>query len=91
MLGEEFYRAWGELLYTVKTGKPVFDQVYDMKRFEYLDRHPDVADVFNTAMVGLFRRAHRRREGLFVRRVLQDRRYRRRKWLPDLPDPEGQP
>lgn len=58
MLGEESYRAWGEFLYTVKTGKPAFDQVYAMKRFEYLDRHPDVADVFNTAMAGLFRRVH---------------------------------
>ena len=40
MLGEESYRAWGELLYTVKTGKPAFDQVYNMRRFEYLDQNP---------------------------------------------------
>ena len=58
MLGEESYRAWGELLYTVKTGKPGFDQVYNMRRFEYLDQHPDAADVFNTAMTGLFRSVH---------------------------------
>jgi hypothetical protein len=41
MLGEESYSAWGELLYAVKTGKPAFDQVYKMRRFEYLKRHPD--------------------------------------------------
>lgn len=58
MLGEESYRAWSELLYTVKTGKPAFDLVYRMRRFEYLEQHPDAADVFNTAMTGLYRRVH---------------------------------
>jgi O-methyltransferase domain/Dimerisation domain len=58
MLGEESYRAWSELQYTVKTGKPAFDQVYKMRRFEYLERHPDAAEVFNTAMTGLYRRVH---------------------------------
>jgi hypothetical protein len=58
MLGEESYTAWGELLYAVKTGKPAFDQVYKMRRFEYLERHLDAADLFNTAMTGLFRSVH---------------------------------
>ena len=58
MLGEESYRAWGELLYSVKTGEPAFDHVYHMRRFEYLGQHPDAADVFNTAMTALFGRVH---------------------------------
>ena len=58
MLGEESYRAWGELLYSVKTGEPAFDHVYKMRRFEYLGQHPEAADVFNTAMMALFGRVH---------------------------------
>jgi hypothetical protein len=33
MLGEESYRAWGEFLYSVKTGEPAFDHVFKMRRF----------------------------------------------------------
>jgi len=58
MLGEESYRAWGDLLYSVKTGEPAFDHVYHMRRFEYLAQHPQAAEVFNTAMTALFGRVH---------------------------------
>jgi SAM-dependent methyltransferase len=58
MLGEESYRAWGELLYSVKTGEPAFDRVFRMRRFEYLSEHPEAAQVFNEAMTGLFGRVH---------------------------------
>jgi len=58
MLGEESYRAWGEFLYSVKTGEPAFNHVYHMRRFEYLAQHPEAADVFNTAMTALFGRVH---------------------------------
>jgi len=54
MLGEEPYRAaWGALLYTVKTGETAFKHVYSMGRFEYLARHPEAAEIFNEAMIGL--------------------------------------
>ena len=58
MLGEESYRAWGDLLYSVKTGEPAFDRVFHARRFEYLARHPEAADVFNEAMTGFFERVH---------------------------------
>jgi hypothetical protein len=58
MLGEESYRAWGDLLYSVKTGAPAFDRVFAMRRFEYLARHTDAASVFNEAMTGFFERVH---------------------------------
>lgn len=58
MLGEESYRAWGELLYSVKTGEPAFDHVFEMRRFEYLGQHPEAAGVFNKAMTSLFGRVH---------------------------------
>jgi hypothetical protein len=60
MLREESYRAWGELLYSVKTGGPAFDHVYKMRRFEYLGQHPEAADVFNTAMTALWGSCTRR-------------------------------
>ena len=34
MNGEEHYRAWGELLYSVQTGKTAFDKLYGMPVFE---------------------------------------------------------
>jgi O-methyltransferase domain/Dimerisation domain len=58
MLGEESYRAWSELLYSVKTGQPAFDRVYGVRRFEYFGEHPDAAEVFNEAMTALFGRVH---------------------------------
>jgi SAM-dependent methyltransferase len=53
MLGEEHYRAWGELLYSVKTGKPAFDKVFGQPLFEYLSQHPEQAAIFDKAMVGV--------------------------------------
>ena len=40
MNGEEHYRAWGELLHSVRTGEPAFDHVYKMGLFQYFARHP---------------------------------------------------
>jgi hypothetical protein len=53
MNGEEHYRAWGELLYSVRTGKPAFDHLYGMPCFDYLSRNPEPAAVFDEAMVGV--------------------------------------
>src|SRR5258708_4256047 len=33
MSGEEHYRAWGELLYSIRTGKTAFDKLYGMPVF----------------------------------------------------------
>jgi hypothetical protein len=53
MVGEEAYRAWGELLYSVQTGKIAFDKIYGMPIFEFLSRNPEQAQVFDGAMVGV--------------------------------------
>jgi ubiquinone/menaquinone biosynthesis C-methylase UbiE len=53
MLGEEHYRAWGELLYSVKTGKPAFDKVFGQPLFEFLSERPEQAAIFDQAMVGV--------------------------------------
>jgi predicted O-methyltransferase YrrM len=53
MNGEEHYRAYGDLLYSVQTGKPGFDRVYGMPVFDFLSRHPEQARTFDEAMVGV--------------------------------------
>lgn len=39
--GEQMYRAFGDLLHTVRTGNTAFDHVYGMGLFEYYAQHPD--------------------------------------------------
>jgi len=53
MIGEEHYQAWGELLYSVQTGKPAFDKVYGMPVFDFLSRNIEQAKIFDAAMVGV--------------------------------------
>ena len=52
-LGEEHYRAWGELLYSVKTGEAAWNHVYEMGIFEYFARHPGAGRKFAEAMTDL--------------------------------------
>lgn len=53
MSGEEHYRAFAELLYSVQTGKPAFDKVFGMPVFDFLSKHPPQAKLFDEAMVGV--------------------------------------
>ncbi len=53
MSGEEHYQAWGELLYSVQTGKPAFEKRYGMPVFDFLAQHAEQAQVFDAAMVGV--------------------------------------
>jgi hypothetical protein len=53
MISAEPYAAFGQLLYTVRTGKTAFDHVFGMPRFEWLAGHPEKADLFQRAMVSL--------------------------------------
>lgn len=48
--GSEVWRSWGELLYSVKTGKPAFDHVYGLPFFEYFAANPEPAKIFDEAM-----------------------------------------
>ncbi len=51
--GELFYRAWGEMLYSVQTGGTAFEKVYGQPVFDYLGRHPEQARLFDETMVGV--------------------------------------
>lgn len=53
MCGEEHYQAWGELLYSVQTGKIAFDKLYGMPIFDFLSKNLEQAKVFDAAMVGV--------------------------------------
>jgi hypothetical protein len=50
--GEEPYRAFGELLHTVRTGETAFDHVYGLGHFDYLAQHPDASATFHRTMAG---------------------------------------
>ena len=51
MLSEEGYQAWGELMYTLRTGKPAYEHLYGKSHFERLAEDPEMAAHFNAAMV----------------------------------------
>ena len=53
MSGEEHYRAFGDMLFSVRTGKPAFDHIYGVPVFDFLSVHPDKARLFDSAMVGV--------------------------------------
>jgi hypothetical protein len=41
------WASWGELLFSVETGKPAFDRLYGMNYWEYLDANPEAGAIFN--------------------------------------------
>lgn len=51
--GELFYKAWGDLLYSVQTGRTAFEKVYGQPIFDYFGDHPDKAKLFDETMVGV--------------------------------------
>jgi SAM-dependent methyltransferase len=50
MFGEEVFRSFAEIGYTLQTGRPAFDKVHGMPFYDYLERNPEAADTFSTAM-----------------------------------------
>jgi hypothetical protein len=52
--GEVWWWApWGRLLETVQTGKTGFDEAMGQGLFDFLDRHPDAAAIFNANMTAM--------------------------------------
>ncbi|NEA63748.1 methyltransferase [Streptomyces sp. SID12488] len=45
--GEESFRAWAEVMHTVRTGRAAFDHVYGLSHFAYLARESDASTSFN--------------------------------------------
>jgi hypothetical protein len=52
--GQEWHwQMWGGIMHSVKTGEPVFDRIYGIDFNEYYKSHPEAAEVFDAAMVGV--------------------------------------
>jgi hypothetical protein len=54
-IGVENYRAWCELPYTLRTGKPAFDKVFGQGFYRYLEGEPQKAERFNAALAAVSR------------------------------------
>lgn len=52
----EVWRAWGELLDSVRTGENAFCRVHGVNTWEYYVRNPQAGAIFDRAMTGLSRR-----------------------------------
>jgi hypothetical protein len=53
MMGDEQFRTWAEIDYSIRTGKIAFDKVFGKPVFDYLGEHPEKARIFDAAMVGI--------------------------------------
>src|SRR5262249_34579588 len=51
--GDEQFRAWAEIEYSICTGQVAFDKVFGKPIFDYLGDHPDKGRIFDAAMVGI--------------------------------------
>jgi hypothetical protein len=49
-MNEEHYRAWGDLLHSVKTGEAAFEHVFRMGWIDYQNQNPAVAKAFHEAL-----------------------------------------
>ena len=53
-MGEEWHwRVWGDLLYSVQTGKPAWGHVHGAEVFDYFAENPRQAEIFNNAMTDI--------------------------------------
>jgi O-methyltransferase domain/Dimerisation domain len=50
--GEGQWASWGRLGYSVRTGRPAFNEVHGVEFWGYLERHQAAGAVFNAAMAG---------------------------------------
>jgi hypothetical protein len=50
MFGEEVHEAFGEILYTLRTGRPAFEKIHGEPFYDYLRERPQAAAMFATAM-----------------------------------------
>lgn len=54
MMGEDWlWRNWGELMFSVKTGKIAHDKVHGMSSFDFFTSNETAGNVFNNAMTNL--------------------------------------
>jgi hypothetical protein len=53
-MGEEWHwRVWGDMLHSVRTGKPAWGHVHGAEVFDYFTANPEQAEIFNRAMTDM--------------------------------------
>jgi len=52
-IGEIHYQAYGNLLHSIQTGSPAFNNVFAASLFDYLQQNADAADAFNQGMANV--------------------------------------
>lgn len=52
-LGVSHYGPWGELIHSLKTGRPAFDHVFGVPVFEWFGKNPERSEIFNRSMTEL--------------------------------------
>ena len=52
-IGEIHYQACGDLLHSIQTGSPAFNNVFRASLFDYLRQNVDAADAFNQGMTNV--------------------------------------
>ncbi|MBB5872588.1 hypothetical protein F4553_006022 [Allocatelliglobosispora scoriae] len=50
MQGDEVFRAFAEIMHTMRNGRPSFEHVFGKPFYDYLDDNPDAAAIFNESM-----------------------------------------
>lgn len=53
MMGEDQYRAWGNLADTVQSDDNAYEKVFGKPVFEHLAEQPEKARIFDDAMTGI--------------------------------------
>jgi alkyl hydroperoxide reductase subunit AhpC/SAM-dependent methyltransferase len=53
MAGDMFLGGFGELLYSVQTGKSGFEKALGMPVFDWLGKNPEMASLFSETMIGI--------------------------------------
>jgi len=49
LTGDWYWRSWGELLYSVRTGEPAFDHIFGMSNFAYWEHNPEAGAIHDDA------------------------------------------
>jgi len=50
MVGEKHYQAWGDILYSLRTGDSAFEHIYGMPLFQYYAQNSAQGKIFDEAM-----------------------------------------
>lgn len=53
MFGEEQYQAWGDILYTLRTGNSSFEKMYGVPMFKYFVDNPVPGEIYEEAMTSV--------------------------------------